>query len=116
MNLPKCPNGCIPMPRHNTTLFLSERSISEHICISCGWIGQPLPAGEINHSFLFNMIRKLNRAKRQTQKDVVLHAVGVNVGLLKRNKSILPTLSQEERERVYYFLNQFLVSQGFEES
>ena len=67
---------------------------------------------ELNHSFLFNMIRKYNRCKRQTQKDVVLHSVGVHAQLdIERQRSLLPTLTEEERETVLNFLRNFLDNQ-----
>jgi hypothetical protein len=71
-------------------------------------------AKEINESFVFNQIRKFNQARRQTQKDVVLHAVGVHAGLVKVQRTPLPTLTPEERQRVLYFLRQFCEQQGVE--
>jgi hypothetical protein len=63
-------------------------------------------------SFLFNSIHKYNRAQRQTQRDVVLHAVGVRAKLVECRRSPLPTLSQEERDRVLTYLREFLESQN----
>jgi len=65
-----------------------------------------------NESFFFNSIHKYNRAHRQTQRDVVLHAVGVRAELMECRRSPLPTLSQEERDRVLVYLRQFLASQN----
>ncbi len=67
---------------------------------------------EINQSLIFNQIRKYNQVRRQTQKDVALHIVGVHVGLLEVQRTPLPTLKEEERQRVLYFLKQFCEQQG----
>jgi len=69
---------------------------------------------QINPSFLFNSIAKYNRSQRQTQKDTILNAVGIHVGLLPKNRNPLPVLEKEERDRVLYFLRQFLASQKLE--
>lgn len=68
----------------------------------------------MNQDFLFKSIRKYNRAARQTQKDAILHAVGVHVELLPKSRRPMPTLSEEERSCVRYFLRQFLKSQNLE--
>ena len=67
---------------------------------------------EPSETFLFNSIRKYNRSHRQTQRDVVLHAVGVRAGLLQCRRSPLPILSEEERDRVLSYLREFLASQN----
>ena len=67
---------------------------------------------EINESFLFKSIHKYNRVHRQTQRDVILHAVGVRAGLVECRRSPLPILSQEERDRVLAYLREFLASQN----
>lgn len=64
--------------------------------------------------FLFNSIRKYNRVRRQTQRDVVLHAVGVKTGLLEKKRSPLPELSEMERELVLNHLRTFCEAQGVE--
>jgi hypothetical protein len=66
----------------------------------------------LNESFVFNSIRKYNKATRRTQKDAVLHAVGVHVKILKKKRSPLVELSSEERSSVLYFLRQFCEQQG----
>jgi hypothetical protein len=65
-----------------------------------------------NETFLFNSIHKYNRAQRQTQRDVVLHAVGVRAGLIECRRTPMPILSQEERDRVLDYLREFLSAQG----
>ncbi len=69
---------------------------------------------EINEAFVFAWIRKYNQARRQLYKDKALLAVGIHAGLLKKSKSIAPELSQEERDRVVYFLREFVRSAGIE--
>jgi hypothetical protein len=66
----------------------------------------------MNPSFLFKSIRKYNIARRRTQKDVVLHAVGVHCKLIEAQRSPLPTLSEAERTVVLNFLREFLRSQN----
>ena len=66
----------------------------------------------MNESFLFNSIHKYNRATRQTQRDGVLHAVGVHAALIQKRRSLLPELTQQERDRVLAFLRDFLQDQG----
>lgn len=68
----------------------------------------------LEESFLFNAIRKYNRVPRQTQKDVVLHSVGVKFGLVEPRRAPLPELSQEERDRVLDRLRDFCKEQGVE--
>ncbi|AFZ22363.1 hypothetical protein [Allocoleopsis franciscana] len=68
--------------------------------------------GKINHSFVFDQIRKYNQTRRQLYRDKALLAVGIHVGLLKKSNAIAPELSNEERQRVLYFLLQFLKSEG----
>lgn len=68
----------------------------------------------MNEQFIFNQIRKYNRATRQTLKDAALSAVGIHAGLLPKSKAIARELSSEERSRVIYFLKQFCTSQGLE--
>lgn len=68
----------------------------------------------MNETFIFNSIRKYNRARRQTQKDCILAAVGIHTGLIKKGKGVMPTLSLEERQRVLYFLRHFLAQQNLE--
>jgi hypothetical protein len=65
-----------------------------------------------SETFLFNSIRKYNRSRRQTQRDVVLHAVGVRAGLIECRRTPLPILSEEERDRVLSYLREFLASQN----
>jgi hypothetical protein len=65
-----------------------------------------------NESFLLNSIHKYNNRKRQTQRDVILHAVGVRAGLVECRRTPLPILSQEERDRVLDYLREFLSAQG----
>jgi 5-hydroxyisourate hydrolase-like protein (transthyretin family) len=105
------------VPAHQTTLTLETARDGriEHVCICCYWRGTP-SKGEINTDYIFNSIAKLNRSNRRIQKDAVLHAVGIHIGLLKKKKNQrLPIiLSQEERDRVLYFLRQFLAQQKLE--
>ena len=70
---------------------------------------------EPSETFLFNSIRKYNRVDRQTQRDVILHAVGVRAKLVECRRTPLPTLSQEERDRVLDYLRKFLASQGLDQ-
>ncbi len=62
----------------------------------------------IDESFLWSQIRKYNQARRQIYKDKVLLAVGVHTGLLTAQKKFFPELTEEERNRILYFLRQFL--------
>lgn len=68
----------------------------------------------MNKQFLFNQIRKYNRATRQTLKDSALSAAGIHAGLLPKAKTLLRELSPEERSRIIYFLRQFCASQGLD--
>ena len=100
---------------HKTTVILDlSQDNAQYYCVRCGWSGQMVFGNQVNPSFVFNSIRKYNRSQRQTQKDVILNAVGIHVGLLPKNRNPLPVLSQEERDRVLYFLRQFLASQKLE--
>lgn len=65
-------------------------------------------------NFLFNSIRKYNKAGRQTQRDVILHTIGVRAGLLERKRSPLPELSEEERQLALEHLRAFCKEQGVE--
>jgi hypothetical protein len=68
---------------------------------------------QINPSFLFDLIRKYNRASHQIYKDRILVAVGLHVGLLQEDRATLaPILSSEERHTILYFLRQFCESEG----
>lgn len=69
---------------------------------------------EIDENLIFNQIRKYNQARRIIYKDQALLRVGIHVGLLKRRMSVTPELTQEERDRVLYFLRQFVTNQGCE--
>lgn len=64
--------------------------------------------------FVFNQIRKYNQARRQIYKDKALLAAGIHAGLLKKSKAIVPELSDGERQRVLFFLREFLKSAGVE--
>jgi hypothetical protein len=68
----------------------------------------------MNQSFLFKSIRKYNQARRQTQKDAILHAVGVHLQLLQMQRSPLPTLNDDERQLVLEKLREFLKTQELE--
>lgn len=68
----------------------------------------------MNQDFLFKSIRKYNRASRQTQKDAILHAVGVHCGVMEAKRSPLPTLSDDERQIVLEKLREFLKTQDLE--
>lgn len=117
MNLPQCPQGCIPFEIHKTAVVLdlaTDDGVAQYLCIRCGWSGQLALENQVNPSFIFNSIAKYNRVQRQTQKDVILNAVGIHAGLLPKKGNPLPVLSQEERDRVLYFLKQFLASQKLE--
>ncbi len=117
MVLHKCPQGCQPLVQlHQTTLALEtgKNGRIEYVCIQCYWRGVPTK-GEFNPDFVFNSIAKYNRSNRRTQQDAILHAVGLHCGLIKSKRNRLPILlSQEERDRVLYFLRQFLASQKLE--
>lgn len=65
-------------------------------------------------SFMLNSIRKYNKANRQTQKDVVLHAVGVRAGLIEKQRTPLPELTPEERQLALEHLRKFCKEQGIE--
>jgi hypothetical protein len=67
---------------------------------------------QINPSFVFNQIRKYNKSRRQTLKDAALTAVGIHVGLLEKKNVIIRDLTKEERDRVLYYLRQFIKSEG----
>ena len=71
---------------------------------------------QLNENFLFNCVRKYNRAQRQTQRDAILHAAAVHAQLpnVEKKRSPLPTLSAGERQATVDFLNQFLSDQGVE--
>lgn len=68
----------------------------------------------MNQSFLFNAIRKYNKARRTTQRDVVLHAVGVHLKLIEPQRSPMPTLNDEERQLILKNLREFLKTQEVE--
>ena len=68
----------------------------------------------MNVSFIFKSIRKYNRSLRVTQRDVILHAVGVHANLIESKRSVMRTLSPEERDRVLKFLRKFLDSQDLQ--
>jgi hypothetical protein len=65
----------------------------------------------MNESFIFNSIRKYNRSSRVTQRDVILHAVGVHANLIEAKRSVMPTLTELERAIVLEFLRGFLKAQ-----
>lgn len=70
---------------------------------------------EIENNFLFQQIRKYNRGRRQSYRDAALYAVGRHTGLIQeKRRSPLIELSPNERNRVLYFLRQFLEQQGLE--
>lgn len=71
-------------------------------------------ADELNQNFIFNQIRKYNQARRQLYRDKALLAVGIHAGLLRKSKAIAPELSEEDRQRIIYFLRQFLKTSGCE--
>ena len=68
----------------------------------------------MNNSFVFNQIRRYNSVKTKLHQDAALTAVGIHVGLLEKKKLVFRTLTREERQRVVYFLRQFLRDQGVE--
>jgi hypothetical protein len=114
----QCPQGCKPLlPAHSTTLFIETGKDGKphYSCLVCYWRGVPRK-GDFNSDFVLNSIAKLNRSNRRVQKDSVLHGVGLHVGLLqkKKNQRLPIILTQEERDRVLYFLRQFLVNQGLD--
>lgn len=63
----------------------------------------------IDENLIFNQIRKYNQAHNQTRKDAALRQVGVHVGLLKKQKR---DFTNEQRQMMIYFLNQFCATQG----
>ncbi|MBD1887948.1 hypothetical protein [Coleofasciculus sp. FACHB-SPT9] len=63
----------------------------------------------IDQNLIFNQIRKYNQAGNQTRKAAALKQVGVHVGLLKKEKR---DLTNEQRQMMIYFLNQFCAYQG----
>jgi hypothetical protein len=68
---------------------------------------------KVNPSFLFTQIRKYNSTPRQIQKDAVLQAVGLHVGLLSKSKAcLMPTLTPEERSLILGYLADFCERQG----
>lgn len=114
----QCPQGCRPLvPAHTTTLTVETGKDGKlcHVCVVCYWQGQPRK-GEINSDYLLNSVVKYNKSNRRIQQDAVLHAVGLHIGLLtkKKNQRLPIVLSGEERDRVLYFLRQFLTQQGLE--
>jgi hypothetical protein len=116
MDLALCPQGCTPaVEGHKTTLALEtdSRGRPQYVCICCYWRGQTSSKREWNPDFIYNSIAKYNKSSRRTQQDAILHAVGLHCGLIKpkRNQRLPILLSQEERDRVLYFLRQFLASQ-----
>lgn len=66
----------------------------------------------INPNFIFNQIRKYNQAHSQTYKDAALAAVGIHVGLLEKENIVLRDLTNEERQMMIYYLQQFCRSEG----
>ncbi|MBD1899248.1 hypothetical protein NDI44_08590 [Trichocoleus sp. DQ-A3] len=63
----------------------------------------------IDQNLIFNQIRKYNQAQSQTRKAAALKQVGVHVGLLNKEKR---DLTNEQRQMMIYFLNQFCAYQG----
>jgi hypothetical protein len=47
-------------------------------------------------------------------KDAALTAVGIHAGLLVKSRVVMRELTPEEKNRVLYFLRQFVQSQGVE--
>lgn len=68
---------------------------------------------ELNSVFIKKLLSKYNAATRQMHRDRCLLAIGVHAGIVNPKRSIVPSLSQEERYRVLYFLRQYCDSQGW---
>lgn len=68
----------------------------------------------MNETFIFRQIRKYNSSQRQSLKDAALTAVGIHAGLLVKSRVVMRELTSEERNRVLYFLRQFVQDQGVE--
>ncbi|MBD1926494.1 hypothetical protein H6F74_09590 [Trichocoleus sp. FACHB-90] len=66
----------------------------------------------MNPNFVFNQIRRYNKATSQLYKDAALVAAGVHVGLLQKKNIPARQLTNEERKRILYFLDIFCQSQG----
>jgi len=66
---------------------------------------------EMNPNFVFNQIRRYNKATSQLYKDAALVAAGVHVGLLQKRVPARQ-LTNEERKKMLYFLDIFCQSQG----
>lgn len=67
----------------------------------------------MNESFIYNSVHRYRRAQRQTNKDVILYKIGVHVELIAKQRSPLPTLTDDERQAVIVWTNDFLRSQNF---
>jgi hypothetical protein len=125
MNLPKCKQGCEPALGYTTTVIqhtTQERSASGEVmsesaqywCLKCGWRSNGQTYKYLDENFLFRQIRKYNQAVRQTNKDVILRAIGIHAGFFKPTRSFLPTLSDEQRKLVLYFIRLFLASHSLD--
>lgn len=74
--------------------------------------------GVISSKFLYSAVRRINALKKkpsprqQFHIDGVLIVVGVRAELLPKARILAESLSDKERKRVIYFLNQFLRSEG----
>jgi hypothetical protein len=66
---------------------------------------------QMNQSFLFNQIRKYNKAQRQSLKNKALVAIGIHSELLSKEVATRD-LTADECSRVVYFMRQFCESQG----
>ncbi|HAA31090.1 MAG TPA: hypothetical protein DCE56_29520 [Cyanobacteria bacterium UBA8553] len=68
----------------------------------------------MNQDFVLRQIRKYGRVSRVTQKDAILTAIGIHVGLLEKKNVVIRELTVEQRDRVLYFVKQFCLTQGLE--
>jgi len=74
--------------------------------------------GVISSKFLYSAVRRINALRKkpsprqQFHVDGVLIVVGVRAELLPKRYVLAESLTEEERKRVVYFLNQFLRSEG----
>lgn len=68
----------------------------------------------MNPNFVFREIRRYNQAQSQKSKDAALVAIGLHAEILEKKDIALRDLLPEERNRIIYFLKQFLQQQGLE--
>lgn len=66
----------------------------------------------LDTNFIFNQIRAYNKAHKPKLKNRILHAVGAYAELLSQQTILRGELTNEERQRVHYFLIAFCEFEG----